>query len=400
MKGITGHSSLNHTPLASRAVHASDEDERDDAPKASSGMKVAELRNELRKLNQSVRGSKEELIQRIASVRASGAAVGAKQKREGFVLKEGEGSLKRKKRKSHAAWKRKKRKASAARAPPSPTTSPATLPMSPATLPMSATAAATPAAPSALVTKAPAAAPAATGGAAAAAPAAAVTPQGLSWPQDVPDTKAAIAGMERDIEHKLGAELKASLTGLAQHEASAAAAGRQSRLVGLGSDAQAAKAAGAEPVKAVAAHHVTVPAAPQVTAVTAVRPKVEEGSEAKAYKTAFETAFKDAFSAVFGRQRRARERRARGEVVEPGFPYPTTVASAPSAGEEAREEARTAMQEAYARKMATLSASVHKPLGAPGVKGKEKGPNTWAALAPDDYVPFDQVSYHDKKTPG
>jgi hypothetical protein len=206
--------------------------------------------------------------------------------------------------------------------------------------------------------------------------------------------------MERDIEHKLGAELKASLTGLAQHEASAAAAGRQSRLVGLGSDAQAAKAAGAEPVKAVAAHHVTVPAAPQVTAVTAVRPKVEEGSEAKAYKTAFETAFKDAFSAVFGRQRRARERRARGEVVEPGFPYPTTVASAPSAGEEAREEARTAMQEAYARKMATLSASVHKPLGAPGVKGKEKGPNTWAALAPDDYVPFDQVSYHDKKTPG
>ena len=89
MKGITSHSSLNHTPLASRAVHASDEDERDDAPKASSGMKVAELRNELMKLNQSVRGSKEELIQRIASVRASGAAVGAKQKREGSVLKEG-----------------------------------------------------------------------------------------------------------------------------------------------------------------------------------------------------------------------------------------------------------------------------------------------------------------------
>jgi hypothetical protein len=52
---------------------------------------VAELRNQLRKLNQSTRGSKEELIQRIASVRASGAAVGAKQKREGSVLKEGEG---------------------------------------------------------------------------------------------------------------------------------------------------------------------------------------------------------------------------------------------------------------------------------------------------------------------
>ena len=54
------------------------------------------------------------------------------------------------------------------------------------------------------------------------------------------------------------------------------------------------------------------------------------------------------------------------------------------------------MQEAYARKMATLSASVHKPLGAPGVgvgKGG-KGPNTWAALAPDDYVPFDQVFIH------
>jgi hypothetical protein len=30
-------------------------------------------------------------MQRIASVRASGAAVGAKQKREGSVLKEGEG---------------------------------------------------------------------------------------------------------------------------------------------------------------------------------------------------------------------------------------------------------------------------------------------------------------------
>jgi hypothetical protein len=52
---------------------------------------VAELRNQLRKLNQSTRGSKEELIQRIASVRSSGAAVGAKQKREGSVLKEGEG---------------------------------------------------------------------------------------------------------------------------------------------------------------------------------------------------------------------------------------------------------------------------------------------------------------------
>jgi len=48
---------------------------------------VAELRNQLRKLNQSTRGSKEELIQRIASVRASGAAVGAKQKREGSVPK-------------------------------------------------------------------------------------------------------------------------------------------------------------------------------------------------------------------------------------------------------------------------------------------------------------------------
>ena len=52
---------------------------------------VAELRNQLRKLNQSTRGSKEELMQRIASVRASGAAVGAKQQREGSVLKEGEG---------------------------------------------------------------------------------------------------------------------------------------------------------------------------------------------------------------------------------------------------------------------------------------------------------------------
>jgi hypothetical protein len=59
--------------------------------KALTGSSVAELRNQLRKLNQSTRGSKEELLQRIASERASGAAVGAKQKREGSVLKEGEG---------------------------------------------------------------------------------------------------------------------------------------------------------------------------------------------------------------------------------------------------------------------------------------------------------------------
>ena len=59
--------------------------------KALTASSVAELRNQPSKLNQSTRGSKEELLHRIASVRASGAAVGAKQKREGSVLKEGEG---------------------------------------------------------------------------------------------------------------------------------------------------------------------------------------------------------------------------------------------------------------------------------------------------------------------
>jgi hypothetical protein len=44
--------------------------------------KVGELRDQLKKLNQSTKGKKNELIQRLESVRASGAAVGAKQKRQ------------------------------------------------------------------------------------------------------------------------------------------------------------------------------------------------------------------------------------------------------------------------------------------------------------------------------
>jgi len=44
--------------------------------------KVGELRDQLKKLNQSTKGKKNELTQRLESVRASGAAVGAKQKRQ------------------------------------------------------------------------------------------------------------------------------------------------------------------------------------------------------------------------------------------------------------------------------------------------------------------------------